>query len=134
MMDQAVALQTMLREQLAKFKQVSAINSALLKILSVGTDLDGFTQKLQEKNTLLDGIQASSQSAAPLISEWMQVRDAMKGTPEFTTVEQLLSQIEVVVEKMKQLDEEMVAIFNQHLGNDKPQSANDIINAYRAMR
>ncbi len=133
-MDQAAALQTMLREQLAKFKQVSTINSALLKTLSVGTDLDGFTLKLQEKNTLLDAIQASSQSAAPLISEWMQVRDAMKGTPEFTTVEQLLSQIEIVVEKMKQLDEEMVSIFNQHLGNDKPQSANDIINAYRAMR
>ncbi len=133
-MEQTKELQTMLRDQLTKFKQVSAINTLLLKVLKAGTDLDGFTQKLNEKNSLLDTIQKSSSDAAPLISEWLQIRDSVKGTPEFTSIEQLLNQMEGVVEKMKHLDEEMVTIFNQYLGNDKPQNANDIINAYRAMR
>jgi hypothetical protein len=135
----AEQLISVLGVQRSLYREISALQTELIRKLDDTNQLATVMELLSQKNVLLDAIRAQIQGATPLVDEWVRCKEQMVETPGYPEIEKLLLEIESLVGVLRNQDEEMIKRFEgmvRPAATPKDQQAHsrNMLNAFRALR
>jgi nitrogen-specific signal transduction histidine kinase len=110
------------------YRQISALQSALLERLDHTAEMQPIMEMLAQKNALLDSIRAENRDAAPWVEEWVSRKAECADHPLYGQVGEIVSEIETLVLELRSQDEQMIKRF------DRASQSQNMLNAFRALR
>jgi hypothetical protein len=126
----AQRLRSLLEAQVKAFDMARLLQEGINKKLKINKDLPEVLEQLQLKEQMLDQIRTRTTECQPQIATWMQCRDQWQGTPEHTTILNILDRLDQVVAALRIQDEEMLQIVQKR---EDPPDPNLLIHAFRAL-
>jgi len=135
----AERLLVVLGTQLGLYREISVLQTDLLKRLDDSNQMSVVMELLSRKNQLLDAIREEIQRASPWVDEWVRRKEEMIESPGYPQIETMLGEIEGLVGLLRNQDEEMIRRFEgmaRPAATPKDQQAHsrNMLNAFRALR
>ncbi len=130
------SLKKHLGSQAELFASLDSLHGSLLIQLDQSHEMGKVLELLEQKNKTLDEISKNNLIAKPWLDFWLQNKESIQGQLEFDAIQNLLTQVEELAQRVREQDEQLLKRFEK-VAQPKAtptERSNNVLNAFRALR
>jgi len=130
------SLKKHLGSQSELFASLDSLHGRLLIQLDQSHEMGKVLELLEQKNKTLDEISKNNLKAKPWLDFWLQNKGSIQGQLEFDAIQNLLTQVEELAQRVREQDEQLLKRFEK-VAQPKAtptERSNNVLNAFRALR